>query len=440
MRTGISGWVLVDCGVNDQTVAQSAIDELGTGGGGIFFRDAHYTFTTELQVAASTENLELVAESWNVIFDQRTTADSSVIAVLGGLGTECVNVVLRNITFYFRADATYPAIYFTYADDCMVEHCYIKAPDWLGVASQLGGIGILWSHTTRFSVIDNYLTNMNSSCLQCCDDSPSRDETGEGYYGLIIRNHIFPTEYEDACNDDGMCLHKLYLGETRCIVAFNQIHNAGYGGIRNAPMSDSIIAFNDIKDPDDDGIYCGGRSDLVLQGLIIIGNKITGAGADGIGINNNRYDIVIGNDVYNPTGDGFFFGDFFSKSTVSLNRVFSAGGWGFNVEGAGGAEVAAHNVFTGNITHDCASGCMLLTADTEDNIVNSNSFQEGDPTDNGVRNVINGLGQNGTNDPATAGNWNGNGYEGVLVKWDVAGPTHYLSVYTGGAWWDWVVA
>lgn len=86
---------------------------------------------------------------------------------------------------------------------------------------------------------------------------------------------------------------------------------------------------------------------------------------------------------------------------------------------------------------------IALYSDTADIKVSGNvlmpSSGVGKVLDSGKRNVINGVGTNGANDPASAGNWAGFGYEGVLVKWN-NGATHYLSVYSGTAWYDMTLA
>jgi hypothetical protein len=60
--------------------------------------------------------------------------------------------------------------------------------------------------------------------------------------------------------------------------------------------------------------------------------------------------------------------------------------------------------------------------------------------DSGVRTLRNGVGTNGSNDPSSAGEWNGEGREGVTVKWDDGAGTDYFSIYRNGQWWDWTVA
>lgn len=56
-------------------------------------------------------------------------------------------------------------------------------------------------------------------------------------------------------------------------------------------------------------------------------------------------------------------------------------------------------------------------------------------TDAGTRNLVEGIGDNGTDDPSSAGDWNGNGREGVKVFWDNGG-TDTLAEYISGSWYS----
>jgi len=54
---------------------------------------------------------------------------------------------------------------------------------------------------------------------------------------------------------------------------------------------------------------------------------------------------------------------------------------------------------------------------------------------NTTRVLFNGLGYNGSNDPSSAGDWNGNGEEGVRVLWDNGG-TPTIAEYVDGTWYN----
>jgi hypothetical protein len=53
--------------------------------------------------------------------------------------------------------------------------------------------------------------------------------------------------------------------------------------------------------------------------------------------------------------------------------------------------------------------------------------------DTGTRTTINGIGRNGSMDPRTGGDWNGHGYDGLVVTWDDEG-TNAVEQYVDGAW------
>ncbi|MHC3436920.1 hypothetical protein ACYJ1Y_02210 [Natrialbaceae archaeon A-gly3] len=58
----------------------------------------------------------------------------------------------------------------------------------------------------------------------------------------------------------------------------------------------------------------------------------------------------------------------------------------------------------------------------------------------GVRTVVDGVGDNGTDDPAVGGDWNGNGRDGVLVTWTDEGDENgRLLLYRAGEWHSWPV-
>ncbi|USZ72083.1 glycoside hydrolase family 55 protein [Natronosalvus halobius] len=58
----------------------------------------------------------------------------------------------------------------------------------------------------------------------------------------------------------------------------------------------------------------------------------------------------------------------------------------------------------------------------------------------GVRTVIDGLGANGSSNPADDGDWHDHGREGVLVAWtDPDADEERLSIYRNGDWYSWTV-
>jgi len=122
--------------------------------------------------------------------------------------------------------------------------------------------------------------------------------------------------------------------------------------------------------------------------------------------------------------DGLKVAGLYSVLDVSVKH---AGDYAVHVQGLDKRD-AHHNVIRGFF-----SGDILLESNTSDNIIQG--MIKGSVTDNGTRNVINGLGRNGANDPASGGDWNGYGYEGVKVLWN-DGTNYYISTYIGGTWYD----
>ncbi|MFC6733654.1 hypothetical protein [Haladaptatus sp. DYSN1] len=64
---------------------------------------------------------------------------------------------------------------------------------------------------------------------------------------------------------------------------------------------------------------------------------------------------------------------------------------------------------------------------------NLNSLS-GEVDDGGDRTTVNNVGFNGSADPASGGEWNGNGYEGVMVAWLDGSGAEKVSVYRSGRW------
>lgn len=92
---------------------------------------------------------------------------------------------------------------------------------------------------------------------------------------------------------------------------------------------------------------------------------------------------------------------------------------------------------SGNHITGADSG-IRLEGPTEDNAVGSNSFAfVNEPYSVGSqdqRTRIEGLGDNGSNDPASGGPWSGSGFEGTEVIWDDGSGTTFKSIYRRGGW------
>ncbi len=95
---------------------------------------------------------------------------------------------------------------------------------------------------------------------------------------------------------------------------------------------------------------------------------------------------------------------------VLNNDIINSGTRGVRIDGASNVRLAG-NVITSSVPYYVTSGTRV---------------------------TYEGVGTNGANDPASAGEWYQHGYEGVLVKWNNGG-TNYISSYVGGGWVDWTV-
>lgn len=165
--------------------------------------------------------------------------------------------------------------------------------------------------------------------------------------------------------------------------------------------------------------------------------------------------VVLGNVVRDTRSHGIRLSGA-QSSVVGCNQVVSQGAGSrrarlLRVEGGRSGGTASHNCCIGNVLRYDGSGtapdyAVELGADTEANRIDgtvvpasATAFGSGVYRDDGVANLLNGVGANGQNDPATAGAWAGAGREGAVVKWDDESGSDYLSVYRDGSWWRWEV-
>lgn len=183
--------------------------------------------------------------------------------------------------------------------------------------------------------------------------------------------------------------------------------NGGDAGIYNAAESVSIIG-NTVRKNNRFGIWTKDATKRVN----IIGNIVWGSGQDGI--RSASYGSIVGNSLWDngrDSVDSYPSIHVFHESNIMGNYVDcnAQAQYGIDVD-SGASDVKISN----------------------NNIINPATSRINDA---GTRTVINGIGKNGANDPASAGDWNGYGYEGVRVKWN-DGTNYYVSIYLGGTWYD----
>jgi len=200
--------------------------------------------------------------------------------------------------------------------------------------------------------------------------------------------------------------------------------NEGHGHvIRNSPCefsnnyqihwtggTDGRVLFSTIK---------GGKRGVVSSSnnTKVIGCQIQGIGEHGVTVGIGG--VVVGNEIRTVSTDSP--GDFSGVSSANGDYVVVVGN---SINGGGDAKFG---VQFGSGSRDCAAYGNTIR-----------NVQFWPVRDTGTRNVINGFSRNGANDPASAGDWNGNGREGVIVKWDDGAGNHYATFWneTDGQWWD----
>jgi hypothetical protein len=250
------------------------------------------------------------------------------------------------------------------------------------------------------------------------------------------------------------------------IISNNNIIVSGVGiylyGSGTYPLKNIQIIGNTITTPQR-GIYS------ICDGAIISGNYIKGTGsANGLEINapNNLItdnsitttgnsnavylyttadNTIVSNNIINNTLNSAVYArgtaaDHLRYCVFSGNILSGLAGNGMKLEYTDYASITGSNIWSTLYSYG-----ILLQSNSNDTKVSNCQYPSTLSIANQVRllgqvrTVIDGVGNNGANDPASAGEWNGKGYEGLFVKWN-NGATHYLSVYRGGAWYDWVVA
>lgn len=214
----------------------------------------------------------------------------------------------------------------------------------------------------------------------------------------------------------------------RCFIRNGARHgfnsNSGHGYvIRNAPVefshqaqvrfsgdTDGRVLFSTIK---------GGENGVVASNANFV--KVGFCQLQGIGqhaIDAAGQTIAVGNEIRGYSQES---SDYAGFSAFNADQCVVVGN---NIDGASNGKFGVQ-------FGDGATDCIAAG-----NHIKNVTFSK--YRDTGTRNLIDGYGKNGANDPASAGDWNGHGREGVYVKWDDGAGNHYLSVYdqSDGQWWD----
>lgn len=174
------------------------------------------------------------------------------------------------------------------------------------------------------------------------------------------------------------------------------------------------------------------------SGSKIVDNFIKTSGI-GIYLTKSAQNILVeGNNIRSSTGNTttapiyINAGAPASNIQISGNIIYNNGQYGVRIGGANNVTMR------GNTITATLRGIQLETVTDASMSGNLITATAGYYSSSCVRLVYEGVGTNGANDPASAGEWYGHGYAGLLVRWN-NGATNYISAYVGGTWLDWTV-
>jgi hypothetical protein len=184
---------------------------------------------------------------------------------------------------------------------------------------------------------------------------------------------------------------------------------------------------------DSNKVFNPGQDDSTATGITVEGarcdvggNYVEGSPSQGIKIE-SPYTKVVDNRVAGSGNDNIRVES--DSNSIGLNWLENATGRGVLLADAS-SNLVATNYFYNN---DTAIQAANPNNDCKDNRLEKNQFVVNGTKyllGNSTRTVRNGLGLNG-GDPSTGGDWNGNGFEGLLVR-DTSNNDTYL--YNAGVW------
>jgi len=255
--------------------------------------------------------------------------------------------------------------------------------------------------------------------------------------GNVVLNAGQTTAIADGIRADG----------NKCVMMGNVVDNVvGRDGIR-VGGEDCIVASNLVNEPSELGIIARdarthvdsnkilnpGQDDSISEGITITGarcdvsgNYVEGSPSQGIRVQ-APFTKVVNN---RATGSGN------DNITVETDSNLIASNWLENATARGVLlNDASDNLVTTNYFYNNSTAIQTVNPnnDSKDNRLEKNQFAaNGTKYDlsNSSRTVQNGIGLN-DGDPSTTGDWNGNGFEGLLVR-DITNDDTYL--YNVGTW------
>ena len=254
--------------------------------------------------------------------------------------------------------------------------------------------------------------------------------------GNVVLNAARSSATADGIRADG----------DKCVVVGNIVDTVvGRDGIRiNRP--DCTVANNLVNEPSEHGISARGARGQFDS------NKILNPGQDdstavGITVQDTHCDVS-GNHVEGSPSQGIRIREPFTKvvdnrvagssdnirvgadnNLIALNWLADGGSYGVILVDA------SSNLLASNYLYNNQTAIQMINPnnDCKDNRLEKNHFAANATkydVNNSTRTVQNGVGRNG-GDPSTGGDWNGNGFEGLLVR-DTTNDDTYL--FNAGGW------
>lgn len=288
-------------------------------------------------------------------------------------------------------------IYLVDSDECEISGCDMSNAPHMGI--------LVTGDSSRNRIANNTGEMNNWRAIEIWPNAGTNSS-----HNVIIGN-VLKNSYHDSivCEFQGTSRNSI-IGNTVLLydVAFNDgVHD----GIKVYNSNGNIVQGNTLYGcfitvevaPCDYNVIAGNTVDGQDRHASIV--YVT----RGVYVKNGTGNVVVGNTLNDPYYDTIRIGATASKTVVSNNILTAndnASRYPIFVESGSTDNIMADNVLVGN----------------------TNSY-----SDLGTRTSLNGLGTNGALDPASAGNWNGNGREGQIVGW-MSGGKKRLSIYSGGAW------
>ena len=430
-------------GVDDQVEIQAAIDALPNGGGEVILLEGLYWINANINLKS---NVTVSGQGYGT---HLKNTDGSVVRKLFRANSK-ENIILEKMRIDNNRDGHGGSglwgagcVFFDYVQYSTVRDCWLE---------DSANENLEFSGGNHNSVINVRSTGCDSNAFSLDDEENNSVIIGcyaEGdYCGILISD-------SSECAIIGCEV----VGGTLAAIQILANGALGNGTWRRNLISGCITEGRiDMKTLIDNHL-----EEIVIANNIVKNGEIvvdgTGGSVSGLLIHNN---IVHGSHI---AIHGYVNG---ATTHLSINNNTLLGG-GIRIEGVSGSITFSEIVnniigspganihgilLAGNVTNNMTLRSNIITnmggGKNAHEIKAGNvdtkiyySYKKGNEYlavhDSGTRTVINDVGENGNNDPASAGDWNGHGYDGLMVKWGSAG-NYKMSLYKGGAWYDWAIA